>query len=135
MARTSYTGYLRQFGGADKRSATPAVLPAVLQFTVDVALTNNPTGVFLPSGAIPLFVQNISANGSAASTTDIGAEGALTNFGSAVPNDVYGGLVSSGAALGTELTARTEIYTNAQTAGTGNVTFAIYYVMQDDQSA
>ncbi len=135
MARTSYTGYLRQYGGTDKRSGTPGVFPTFLQFTVDISLVGEPSGVFLPLGAIPLFAQNISGNGTAAAAIDIGRVGQVNAYASPIAADGYTGLITNGIEMGTELTARTEITTSESVAGTGNVTFALYYIMQDDQGA
>lgn len=136
MARTSYTGYLRQYGGPSKRNNTPAVFPSIIQMSIDISqASTTATGKFLPVGAIPIGAQNISGNGTATSTIDIGVTGTVDAFANELPGDAVSAMVVTGTTLGTALTASTEITAGAgAVGGTGTVLLAVYYIMQDDGS-
>jgi hypothetical protein len=137
MARTSLTGYQREYGSNGK-SATPAVRLNSIQLDVDIAqVSTTGTGKTLPKGCLPLFAQNIGGNGSAASTIDIGLSGGNADaLANELPGDAYSALVITGTSLGTELTVDTEITAGAgAVAGTGTVKLAVYYVMADDGTA
>jgi len=136
MARTSLSGYQREYG--DNKGATPAVRLNCIQMDVDISQANTVgTGKLLPNGSIPLFAQNISGDGSAADTIDIGLSGGnVDGLGAEVPADAYSTLLITGTELGTPLTARTEITAGAGAQpGTGTVTLAVYYIMADDGGA
>jgi len=141
MARTSYTGYLRQYGGPTKRNNTPSVFLSCLQFSFDVAQASAGTGAFLPIGAIPLFIQSIDGNAAAdTATVDVGTAADDDGFGNeliaGVPGTLIGAtVVTAGALLNIELTASTEIFGGVGgMAGTGVSSFGIYYIMADDGS-
>lgn len=136
MARTSYTGYLRQYGGPSKRNNTPAVYQSLIQFSLDISVASTTgTGKFLPVGAIPIGAQNIGGNGTATSTIDIGVTGTVDAFANELPGDAVSAMVVTGTALGTPLTVSTEITAGAgAVAGTGTVILAVHYIMQDDGS-
>ncbi len=145
MARTSQTGYIRQYGTTGK-SGTPAVFPSIIQFTLDSTQTTASTGKTLPNGSIPLFSQIIDTGvtGGTAPTVEFGTTGTNDGFGDVVPADAKTGLISAvtvtlgGALLGEALTADTLIFAGAGdtgTPGTGDVTAAIYYIMSDDGGA
>lgn len=137
MARTSTTGYIRQYG--NNKSATPAVLPAVIQFSFDPTAASASVSKVLPIGAIPLFVQNIDggATGGTNPTVDIGILGNTNGFADELDADAKGGLVSGGALMGVELTTDTTIQAGvgASAATGGTVTIGLYYIMADDGSA
>lgn len=136
MARTSITGYSRQYG-SDK-GATPAVFFSLIQFTLDINQVNTTlTGVFLPKGAIPVGAENFSANGSAASTIDVGLAGGSVQ---ALANEMLGQVntnrVVTGDSLGVELLVNTEVTAgHGITQGTGNVLVGVFYIMADDGKA
>lgn len=139
MARTSYTGYLRQYGGPTKRNNTPSVFLSCLQFSFDVAQASAGVGKFLPIGAIPLFIQSIDGNAAPdGATVMIGTgaddDGFANNLIAGVPGPLIGATdVTAGALLNIELTASTEIFGAVDvTAGTGISSFGIYYIMADD---
>lgn len=147
MARTTITGYQRQYGSNGK-GASPSVGLQCLQFTFDAARTTAGTGQYLPKGCIPVFSQVIdtSVTGGTAPTIEIGTAGAggfNNGFATVVPATAKTGLISAatattgGAQLGEEITRDREIFAGAGdtgTAGTGNVTCAVYYIMIDDGS-
>ena len=138
MARTSHTGYLRQYGGPGK-AGTPAVFLSGIQFDVDPTAASAGTGKFLPRGAIPLFVQNIrgGASGGVSPTLDIGTTGDNDGFANELDADAATSLVVGGALLGGELLVDTEIFAgvgaSAATGGTCLVT--VWYAMADDGAA
>lgn len=136
MARTSHTGYMRQYGST--KSATPAVYPAMIQFTLDISVASTTsTGKTLPIGAIPIGAINIGGNGSGASTIDIGLSGGnVDGLAAELPGDAISAMLVTGTELGTALTADTLITAGAgASAGTGSVILAVYYIMTDDGSA
>lgn len=138
MARTSYTGYLRQYGSPAK-SATPAVYPALIQFTFDPTQASAATGKILPVGAIPLYAVAINpgATGGVSPTVDIGTLADSDGFANELPADTGKGQLSTdGVLLGVPLTANTEIYAGvgASAATGGTVLAAIWYAMEDDGS-
>ena len=137
MARTSYTGYVRQYGAT--KSATPAVLPAMIQFTFDPTQSFTGTGKIIPKGAIVLYAQNINgfATGGISPTIDIGLEGDPDAFGIEVVADAPSGLVVNGIAIGQPLISDFEIFAGvgASAATGGSVLCAVHYMMPDDGSA
>lgn len=138
MARTSLTGYTRQYGSNGK-SATPAVFPAIIQFSFDPTAASASTGKTLPKGAIPLFVQNINggATGGTTPTVDIGTGGDPDGFANELDADAMTGLINTGALLGIELAVDTVIFAGvgASAATGGTVLAAVYYIMADDGKA
>jgi len=138
MARTSYTGYLRQYGTAAK-SGTPAVYPAILQFTFDPTAATAGTGKILPKGSIVVGSQNIDggATGGTSPTIDIGTQAQAGGFGNEVVADVRGNVINSGLASGQELAVDTEIFAGVgvSAATGGTVLAAVYYIMADDGKA
>lgn len=138
MARTSYTGYLRQYGGPTKRNGTPGVLPACIQFAIPISTTNQPVNKTLPAGAIPLFVQNVDGVGEGGTFFDIGTAVSPEAFAIDVAADAKTTIIGAsdtggGFALNTLLTVDTPI-TAGTTSSTNNVDVALYYMMSDDGS-
>lgn len=138
MARTSITGYQRQYGSNGK-SATPSVGLQCIQFSFDPTQTSASVGKTLPKGAIPLFAQNINggATGGSTPTVDIGISGFTDGYAQELDADGVTGLINTGQLMGTELTQDRVIQAgqgdNAATGGT--VLAAIYYIMADDGGA
>ena len=138
MARNNFTGFIRQYGGNSKRSGTPAVFPACIQITIDQATTNNVlTTKSLPSGAIPLFGQNITGGGDNGTTCDIGVVGTETafvnNLDAELKSGLVGGATVGGAQIGVTLTADTPLVVGTD-SGTVPFDVALYYIMADDGS-
>ena len=133
MARTSITGYQRQYGSNGK-SATPAVMLACIQFSFLASQASATVSKTLPKGAIPLFVQNIDGAGSAG-TANVGTSGDPNGFANELDADAITGLTNTGVLLGVELTADTIIFAGIGTAGAGTIKAAVYYIMSDDGSA
>lgn len=137
MSRTSYTGYLRQYGNS--KGASPAVLKACIQFTFDPTQASASTGVCLPKGAIPIAAQNINGGGTGGSspTIDIGTSGDPDGFGNEMAADSTTVEVISGALIGVELTVDTEIFAGvgASASGGGSVLACVWYLMADDAKA
>lgn len=136
MARSTVTGYWRQKGAA---GATPAVFCSAQVFAFDPTAASAATGKILPKGAIPIWVSNIDggATGGTTPTVDIGTSGDPDGFANELAADALSSPVVTGALLGVELTADTEIHAGvgASAATGGTVTVAVYYVMADDGSA
>ena len=139
MARTSYTGYLRQYGTPGK-AGCPATFPAGIQISFDPTQASASTGKALPKGAIPIWVQSYGGGtGGTNPTVDIGTAGASAGLANDIDADIAGasGLTVNGTLLGTELTVDTLIFAgvgaSAATGGTTNV--VVYYMMVDDGSA
>lgn len=136
MARTTITGYSRQYGS--NKGSTPAVHMSIIQFTIDISQASSTgTGKFLPKGCIPVGTEDYSGGGSGASTVDIGlVGGTVTDLANELVAFQPSNREITGDALGVELTALTEITAGAGgVAGTGNVLFGVYYIMLDDGSA
>lgn len=138
MSRTTYNGYLRQRGTNSKlSSATPGVSLLALQCILsDATAASAGTGKFLPKGARPIGVQNLDggATGGTNPTVDIGTAADDDGFAAEMDADDVTAIVATGALLGTELTADTEVYAGvgASAATGGSVSFAVYYIMADD---
>lgn len=135
MARTSLTGYARQYGSG--KGATPAVHMSIIQFTLDISQASTTgTGKFMPKGAIPIGAENFSGNGTPVSTIDIGIAGDPDAFANELFSFIRTNREVDGVLLGIELTADIEITAGAgATSGTGNVLVGVYYMMADDGSA
>ena len=134
MSKSTFTGYIRQYG--DKKTATPAVLFSCIKFSFDPTQATASVSKTLPKGAIPLFVQNMDggATGGTNPTVDIGTAGDSDGFSDELDADGSTGLTNTGALLGVELTADTDIYAGvgASAATGGTVTALLYYVMSDN---
>ena len=133
MSRTSYTGYLRQYG-AGKKNGTPSVLQAVAQASFDPT-SATPIELFtLPKGAIPLQVTSLGgATGGTNPTVDIGTTGTSDGFATELDADsVFFG--DSGVLTGIELTVDTIVVgqVGASAATGGTVKILMNYVMADD---
>lgn len=138
MARSSYVGYLRQYGGASKRSGTPAVLFSCIQFTFDATQSTTGVGKFLPVGSIPVAVQDINGQATGTSpTVHIGFSGAQTALALNLDANQITGFTHTGGQLGIELTADTEIFAGegSSSPSGGTVTAGVYYLMADDGGA
>jgi len=137
MARTSHTGYMRQYGGT--KSATPATFLAVIQFDLDPTVASFNTGFILPKGSVPMFVQNMNggATGGASPTIDVGTQADNDGLTDELAAEVRSGLVRSGDLIGTELTVDTPIFAGvgASAATGGSVRVGVYYIMADDGKA
>ena len=137
MARTSHTGYLRQYGSAGK-SGTPSPFICAVQFSFDPTAATASTGKTLPKGAIPIYVQSYGgATGGTNPTVDLGTAGASNGFGNEVDADDVSALIVGGSLNGVELTVDTLIFAGvgASAATGGTTTATVYYVMADDGSA
>lgn len=133
MARTSLTGYTRQYGSNGKK-ATPAVGLHCIQFSFDASQTSASVSKTLPKGAIPLFAQNIDGAGTSG-TANVGTTGDPDGFFVAFAPQTKTTLTIGGALLGVELTADTLIFAGTATSGVGTAKVGVYYIMNDDGSA
>ncbi len=135
MARTSQTGYLRQYGSAGK-TATPAVFPAVITFSFDPTAASADTGKVLPAGCVVVACQLAQANatGGTNPTVDIGTQADPDGFGNELDADAYTGPAFTGALLGTSILVDTPIYAGvgASAATGGTCVGAVTYIMADD---
>lgn len=136
MAKSTTKGYWRQKGST---GATPAVGLYALQFSLDPTAASASVSKTLPVGAIPVAVQNMDggATGGTNPTIDVGTSGDPDGFANELDADGVTSLVSTGALLGVELTAETEIYAGvgASAATGGTVKVAVYYLMSDSGAA
>ena len=137
MARTSHTGYLRQYGST--KAATPCVFPALMQVSFDPTAASASTGSTLPKGAIPLWVQGLGgATGGTNPTVDIGTAGNDDGFSNELDADAFiTSFSTNGALLGTELTVDTLIFAGvgASAATGGTMQAIVAYMMADDGKA
>ena len=135
MARTSTTGYRRQYGSNGK-NATPAVFSSCIQLTQDPTAASADTGKVLPKGAIPIWVANLNggATGGASPTVDIGTQADPDGLSNEIAADTVTGPIVTGALLGVTLTEDTPIYAGvgASAATGGSVLIGVYYIMEDD---
>jgi len=137
MARTSNTGYIRQYGST--KAATPAVMMAAVQFTFDpTQAAGTPTGAFVPKGAIPISSQSYGgATGGASPTVDIGMGANHSGLGNDLAADAASPFAGAQNLTGIELAIDTEIVAgvgNSAATG-GTVTASVYYIMADDGKA
>ncbi len=136
MASSTIKGYWRQKG---TKNATPAVGLLALKFSFDPTAASATVNKTLPIGAIPLFVQNMDggATGGTNPTVDIGTSGDADGFANELDADGSTGLTNTGALLGVELTAETEVFAGvgASAATGGTVTAILYYIMSDSGAA
>lgn len=136
MSRTSFVGYLRQYG-SNKKSATPAVFEAVIKVSFDpTSVTPIDLGI-MPKGAIPLaFISLGGATGGASPTVDIGTVANTAGFANELEADVYGegtGSTLTGIELLVDTPFRGSVGASAATGGT--ITVLARYVMADDGKA
>lgn len=138
MARTSLTGYTRQYG-SNAKTATPAVFPAIIQFTFDPTAASTATGKVLPRGSIVTGVQNIDggATGGTLPTIDIGTQSSPGGFVQELDADGKTEALHIGTSAGVELLVDTEIFAGvgASAATGGTVLAAVWYIMADDGGA
>ena len=145
MSKTTIAGYLRQLGTNFKKvgqavsGATPAVFPAIIQFTFSATqAAGTATGKFLPAGSVVIGVQNIDggATGGASPTVDIGRAGTTDGFVNELDADDTTSLISTGTLIGVPLTVETEIVAGvgASAAAGGTVKAGVWYIMVDDGS-
>lgn len=147
--RSTIKGYWRQLGNSGHTSAvvpTPAVVPAIVTVSFDVALANTTaTGVYLPKGAV---ISTISLDGGGTGgvtpAVDIGVATAAADVDGLVngADPTAAALISSGdTTAGVLFAAATKLSEDAQiTAGddgtgtnaTGTVVATITYYMDDD---
>ena len=132
MASSTIKGFWRTKG---TKNATPAVGLLAVKFSFDPTQASATVSKTLPAGAIPLFVQNVNggATGGTNPTVDVGTSGDPDGFANELDADGATGFTNTGALMGVELTADTEVYAGvgASAATGGSVTAILYYVMGD----
>lgn len=132
MAKTSFRGYLRQYGSAGK-TADQAVLVAALKGSFDPTSATQVELFTLPKGAIPLGVDSLGgATGGTNPTVDVGTSGDDDGFANELDADGVS-FDGSGALTGVELTADTVVYgkVGASAATGGTTTIVMKYIMAD----
>lgn len=148
MARSSFQGIVRSYGGATKESGVtpvPVTQSVVISFDPTAVAatpvrvgTSASAGVILtlPAGAIPLtFLSLGGATGGTNPTVDIGSAASTAGFFNEVDADTKGTLVGASGALvtGTGLTAATVVtgMVGASAATGGTVTGVLTYTVYD----
>lgn len=149
MARTTFQGPMRSYGGANKEDgATPAplLMSVVISFDPTSAGgaavrigTSSSTGSFftLPRGAVPISFTSLGgATGGASPTADIGVSGTLDGFFNEVDADTKGVITGANGSLaiagGTPAPIRVFARVGAS-AATGGTTSGIFtYTVIDD---
>lgn len=137
MSRTSFVGYLRQYG-SNKKSATPAVFEVGIKASFDPTSGGQIKLGTLPKGAIPLPVFSFGgATGGTNPTVDIGTSvdpDGLANELAADGNFTGG---SAGDLAGIELLVDTDFFgqVGASAATGGTTTVFVRYIMADDGKA
>jgi hypothetical protein len=157
MAKTTFQGVVRSFGGVSKNSTTiPGVMTQSVVFAADPTATSSTavrvgtsasTGktLVLPAGAVPISVMTIggAALATGGATIDIGgttATGGIDDDGlfNEVNAQTQGTLKGADGALvlGAGLATNTTVYakTGAVTASGGTFVGVITYAMTDDGS-
>jgi hypothetical protein len=133
---TTSKGYRRT---KHTKLSTPAVDVLALQVTQDPTAASAGTGKYLPKGCIPLWVSNVNggATGGTSPTIDVGTSVDPDGFANELDADGVTAPVVTGALLGVELTADTEIYAGvgASAATGGSVILNVYYMFADDGRA
>ena len=111
MAKTTFQGVVRSYGGANKHNATPGVMTQSVQFSCDptaTGATNVRIGtdssagqtLTLPAGAIVLSVQTIGvAAGGTNPTIDIGSSADPDGIVNEAPVDTAGEITGANGAL------------------------------------
>lgn len=137
MARSSIVGFWRQYGSS-KKSATPVPFIAGLKFAFSPTQSSATVSKVLPKGAIPIGVRSFGgATGGTLPTVDVGTSGDSDGFANELDADTLTGETTTGALLGTELTADTIVFAGvgASAATGGTTTVILEYIMADDGSA
>ena len=155
MAKTTFQGVVRSFGGVSKNSTTiPGVMTQSVVFAADPTATgatavrvgtSASTGktLVLPAGAVPISVMTIGAATGTGATLDIGgttATGAIDADGlfNEVDADTKGTVKGADGALvlASGLAVNTTVYAVAgSTAATGGTFVGVLtYTMTDDGS-
>ncbi|MCJ7571272.1 MAG: hypothetical protein MUO82_05290 [Candidatus Thermoplasmatota archaeon] len=146
MAKSTFQGYVRTYGGQDRNSGvTPGTLVAseVITFlsstatatAVSVGATVNANAPFvLPQGAIPTnFIVLTAAGTSATATINLGSAANVTSIAQNLLVGAKGAALMTGSSVvGTGLPANTTVFANVgSTNGTGNVTGVFVYTFAD----
>ena len=133
MAKTTFNGYVRQYGG--NKDATPGVFITAIIFSFDPTQASASVSKTLPKGAIPLGVRSLGGGtGGASPTVNVGTSADPDGFANELAADSVTGETVTGALIGVELTADTEIYAGvgASAATGGTTTVILEYAMADD---
>ena len=146
MAKSTFQGYVRTYGGQDRNSGvTPGTLVAseVITFlcstatatAVSVGATVNANAPFvLPQGAIPTnFIVLTAAGTSATATINFGSAANATSIAQNLVVGAKAAVLMTGASvIATGLPANTTVVANVgSTNGTGNVTGVFQYTFAD----
>ena len=146
MAKSTFQGYVRTYGGQDRSSGvTPGTLVAseVITFlsstatatAVSVGATVNANAPFvLPAGAIPLSFAVLSTSaGGATTTVNLGSAANSTGIANNLVTGARAVVALTGAlVVASGLTANTTVVGSVgSTAGTGNVTGVFTYTFAD----
>ncbi len=148
MAKTTFQGVVRSYGGANKHNSTPGVMVQSVQFSCDptaTGATNVRIGtsssagqtLILPAGAIIMSVQTIgAAAGGTNPTVDLGSSADPDGIINELPVDVKGEITGANGALviAGGLAASTTVTANvgASAATSGTFTGVLTYAMADD---
>ena len=148
MAKTTFQGVVRSYGGANKHNSTPGVMVQSVQFSCDptaTGATNVRIGtsssagqtLILPAGAIIMSVQTIGvAAGGSSPTVDLGSSADPDGIINELPVDVKGEITGANGALviAGGLAASTTVTANvgASAATSGTFTGVLTYAMADD---
>lgn len=152
MAKTTFQGVVRSYGGANKHNSTPGVMVQSVQFSCDPTATgatnvrigtSSSTGqtLILPAGAIIMSVQTIGvAAGGTNPTVDLGGtvagvndpDGIIDELPVDVKGEITGGngalVIAGGLAASTTVTAKV----GASAATSGTFTGVLTYAIADD---
>lgn len=148
MAKTTFQGVVRSYGGANKHNSTPGVMTQSVQFSCDPTATgatevrigtDSSAGqtLTLPAGAIVLSVQTIgTAAGGTNPTVDLGSSVDPDGIVDEAPVDVAGEITGANGALCVAggLAAAVTVTANvgASAATSGTFTGVLTYAMADD---
>jgi len=148
MAKSTFQGVIRSYGGANKHNATPGVMVQSVQFSCDptaTGATNVRIGtsssagqtLILPAGAIIMSVQTVGAGaGGTNPTIDLGSSADPDGIVNELPVDVKGEITGANGALVVAggLAASTTVTANvgASAATSGTFTGILTYAMADD---
>ena len=147
MAKTTFQGVVRSYGGQDKSSGvSPAVMTQseIISF-LSSTTTSTPTRIgasasagkifVLPAGAVPIsFIPIVAATGSGA-TVDIGNATDADGFFNEAVVEPKGTVTGANGAdvIVAGVTSNTTVYANVGgTAGTGTVTGVFTYTIADN---
>ena len=148
MAKSTFQGVVRSYGGANKHNATPGVMVQSVQFSCDPTAgsatnvrigTSSSAGqtLILPAGAIIMSVQTVgAATGGTNPTIDLGSSADPDGIVNELPVDVVGEITGANGALVVAggLAAATTVTANvgASAAVSGTFTGILTYAMADD---